>query len=105
MASPSEKYSSMARIVTTPKATATQAVEANNTKTTTNGIRTTAVATRFQVITRGSPDAREASSHPIEKGKSRNREAKEKERCRVLILRPRVPAFPSLDRLRGFLHN
>src|ERR1700682_2302400 len=73
MASPSAKYSKSASSVTRATASATIAVEPHTTKTTTNGIKTTAVATRFQVIGKESPQKLQASSHHIERNKSRKR--------------------------------
>src|SRR5260370_41870597 len=56
MASPSAKYSTSASSVTSATASETIAVELPSTRPTTNGIKTTAVATRFQVIDRESPE-------------------------------------------------
>src|SRR5258705_1581727 len=50
IASPNAKYSQSASTVITAVATATAAVDANNTSRTTTGINTSAVATRFQVM-------------------------------------------------------
>src|SRR6266478_2121478 len=55
MASPRAKYSNSASTMISASARATQAVDAHNTSPTTNGIKTTAVATRFQVIAKESP--------------------------------------------------
>src|SRR5438876_1014588 len=55
IASPSVKYSNRASSVTNPTASAKIAVDPHNTIPTTNGINTTAVATRFQVIEMESP--------------------------------------------------
>src|SRR6266446_6164050 len=55
MASPRAKYSNSASAMISASARATQAVDAHNTSPTTNGIKTTAVATRFQVIAKESP--------------------------------------------------
>src|SRR5713101_8038786 len=60
-ASPSAKYSN----------SASRAVEPHNTSPTANGINTAAVATRFQVIEKDSPDKSRASSHHIKRNKSR----------------------------------
>src|SRR6202158_6061871 len=73
MASPSAKYSKSASSVTRATASATIAVNPPTTKPTTNGIKTTAVATRFQVIEKESPQKLQASSHHIERNKSRKR--------------------------------
>src|SRR5258708_30333544 len=73
MASPSAKYSNSASSVTSATASATIAVEPHNTKPTTNGISTAAVATRFQVIEKESPQKLQASSHHIERNKSLDR--------------------------------
>src|SRR6266436_5686038 len=50
IASPNAKYSQSASTVITAVATATTAVDVNNTNPTTTGISTSAVATRFQVM-------------------------------------------------------
>src|SRR6266478_4388293 len=73
IASPSAKYSNSASIVTKPTASATIAVEPHKTIPTTNGISTAAVATRFQVIEKESPQKSRSSSHHIERNKSRPR--------------------------------
>src|SRR6202158_2585093 len=73
IAPPSAKYSNSASSVTRAPASATIAVEPHATKPTTNGIKTTAVATRFQVIEKESPQKLQASSHHIERNKSRKR--------------------------------
>src|SRR5260370_20315021 len=73
IASPRAKYSNNASIVTSATASATIAVEPHTTKPTTNGINTAAVATRFQVIEKDSPENSQASSHHIERNKSRPR--------------------------------
>src|SRR5712664_3727214 len=73
IASPSAKYSNSASSVTRATASATIAVEPHTTKPTTNGISTAAVATRFQVIEKESPEKSQASSHHIERNKSRPR--------------------------------
>src|SRR5437870_5061980 len=71
IASPKAKYSNSASIVTNPTASATIAVDPHSTIPTTNGINTTAVATRFQVIEMESPQKSRPSSHHIEPNKSR----------------------------------
>src|SRR5260370_32007880 len=71
IASPSAKYSNSASSITRATASATIAVEPHTTKPTTNGISTAAVATRFQVIEKESPKKWQASSHHIERNKSR----------------------------------
>src|ERR1700741_3350967 len=65
MASPSAKYSNSASTIIKASARASHAVEAHSTSPTTTGIRTTAVATRFQVMKRKSPQhtARKVNSH------------------------------------------
>src|ERR1700730_17713521 len=73
MALPSEKYSNSPSVVTSANAKATHAAEPNNTRPTTNGIRTAAVATRFQVIKERSPDRRLTPSHHSEGRKSPGR--------------------------------
>src|SRR5712692_346139 len=73
IASPRAKYSNNASMVTRATASATIAVEPHTTKPTTNGISTAAVATRFQVIEKESPQKLQASSHHIERNKSRQR--------------------------------
>src|SRR5467141_2393259 len=73
IASPKAKYSNSASIVTNPTASARSAVDPHNTIPTTNGIKTTAVATRFQVIEMESPKKSRPSSHHIERNKSRKR--------------------------------
>src|SRR6266403_2593011 len=50
MASPKEKYSKIASRTSSASAIATSAVGAASTRPTTSGISTTAVATRFQVM-------------------------------------------------------
>src|SRR3954447_19180118 len=106
MASPIEKYSTIARIVTIANAAATHAVGANNTSPTTTGINTTAVATRFQVIKRGSPRTPERTSHHIERRKSPPRQAKENQSAnRPITLRPPVRAFPDRRHLHECHHN
>jgi hypothetical protein len=54
------------------------AVEPNKTRPTTHGIRTAAVATRFQVMEKESPDEVRIPSHHIEGNKSRGRTTKGK---------------------------
>src|SRR5215469_12530375 len=54
MASPRAKYSQSARTVIAAVAMATTQVGVNNTRPTTTGINTSAVATRFQVMNRNS---------------------------------------------------
>src|SRR5436309_379961 len=56
MASPRAKYSNSASRVTKATARATIAVEPHNTRPTTTGISTAAVATRFHVIEEESPE-------------------------------------------------
>src|SRR2546427_4577939 len=73
MASPKAKYSKRASSVTNPTVSATIAVEPHNTIPTANGISTAAVATRFQVIEKDSPDNSRPSSHHIGSNKSRKR--------------------------------
>src|SRR5260370_42566306 len=73
MASPKAKYSKSASRVTNPTASATIAVEPHKTIPTANGISTAAVATRFQVIEKESPQKSRSSSHHIERNKSRPR--------------------------------
>src|SRR6266487_2083142 len=73
MASPRAKYSNSASRVTRARAIATIAVEPHNTRPTTKGISTAAVATRFHVIEEESPEKEQASSHHIEWNKSRSR--------------------------------
>src|SRR6266478_9686830 len=73
IASPKAKYSNNASNVTSPTASATIAVDPHNTIPTTNGINTTAVATRFRVIEKESPKKSRLSSHHIEPTKSRLR--------------------------------
>src|SRR3989442_10473279 len=73
MASPRAKYSNSASRVTKATARATIAVEPHNTRPTTTGISTAAVATRFHVIEEESPENEQASSHHIEWNKSRSR--------------------------------
>src|SRR6266436_3620859 len=58
IASPKAKYSNSASIVTSATARASSAVDPHSTIPTTNGINTTAVATRFQVIEKDSPENR-----------------------------------------------
>src|ERR1700732_1922012 len=55
MASPSAKYSNSASTTISASTSATHAVEPHSTSPTTNGIKTTAVATRFQVMEKESP--------------------------------------------------
>src|SRR6267378_2519236 len=83
MASPSAKYSKSASSVTSATARATIAVEPHTTKPTTNGIKTTAVATRFQVIEKESLQKLQASSHHIERNKSRKRSRTDILACRI----------------------
>src|SRR5947207_8165100 len=71
IASPKAKYSHSASIVTNPTASAKIAVDPHSTIPTTNGIKTTAVATRFHVIEMESPKKSRPSSHHIEQSKSR----------------------------------
>src|SRR5579859_3826866 len=78
MASPRAKYSNKASKMTRAMPTASIAVEPHNTRPTTHGIRTKAVATRFQVIAMGSPDESLAPSHHIKGNKSRGRVAKKR---------------------------
>src|SRR5260370_28507076 len=73
MASPKAKYSKSASSVTNATANATIAVEPHKTIPTANGISTAAVATRFQVIEKESPQKSRSSSHHIEGNKSRPR--------------------------------
>src|SRR6266849_1324175 len=73
MASPSAKYSKSASRVTSATASASRAVEPHKTIPTAKGISTAAVATRFQVIERESPENSPPSSHHIERNKSRKR--------------------------------
>src|SRR5580704_15541690 len=73
MASPSAKYSKSARRMTSARPTAIAPVEPHKTRITTHGIRTAAVATRFQVIEKGSLDESLAPSHHIKGNKSRAR--------------------------------
>src|SRR5260370_6936506 len=73
MASPRAKYSNSASRVTKATARATIAVGPHNTRPTTTGISTAAVATRFHVIEEESPEKEQASSHHIEGNKSRAR--------------------------------
>src|SRR5713226_2449669 len=78
IASPSAKYSKSASSITSAVASATIAVEPHKASPTTNGINTTAVATRFQVIEMDSPEKLQASSHHIERNKSRTRSRTDK---------------------------
>src|SRR5258707_7439540 len=55
IASPSAKYSNSASTIISASASATHAVEPHSTRPTTNGIKMTAVATRFQVMEKESP--------------------------------------------------
>src|ERR1700730_14981218 len=55
IASPSAKYSKSASTIMSASTSATHAVEAHKTIPTTNGIKTAAVATRFQVMKKESP--------------------------------------------------
>src|SRR5437899_4630037 len=71
IASPSVKYSNRASSVTNPTASAKIAVDPHSTIPTTNGINTTAVATRFQVIEVESLQKSRPSSHHIMRNKSR----------------------------------
>src|SRR6267378_6693727 len=82
IASPRAKYSKSASIVTRATASEIIAVEPHTTKLTTNGIKTTAVATRFQVIEMESPQKSQASSHHIERNKSRKRSRTDILACR-----------------------
>src|SRR5438034_8998955 len=75
IASPSVKYSNRASSVTNPTASAKIAVDPHSTIPTTNGINTTAVATRFQVIEMESPQRSRPSSHHIMRNKSRRKQA------------------------------
>src|SRR6266704_2358755 len=79
MASPRAKYSNSANRVTRARVIATIAVGPHNTRPTTTGISTAAVATRFQVIAMESPEKEQASSHHIEWNKSRSREKESEE--------------------------
>src|ERR1700676_3996815 len=96
MASPREKYSNSASTTTRASASATHAVEQNTTRPTTNGIRTAAVATRFQVIGRKSPGGLATPSHHIGGRKSRRRghQGRKQARTRKLIVPPPAQAFP-----------
>src|SRR5260370_38930183 len=55
IASPSAKYSKSASTIISASASATNAVEPHSTSPTTTGIKTTAVATRFQIMKKESP--------------------------------------------------
>src|ERR1700676_4754309 len=55
IASPSAKYSKTASTIISASTSATHAVDAHKTMPTTNGIRTAAVAPRFQVMKKESP--------------------------------------------------
>src|SRR5260370_39803632 len=79
MASPRAKYSNSASRVTKATARATIAGEPHNTRPTTTGISTAAVATRFHVIEEESPEKEQASSHHIECNKSRSRQKESEE--------------------------
>src|SRR5579859_337438 len=78
MASPRAKNSNKASKMTRAMPIATIAVEPHSTRPTTHGIRTTAVATRFQVIAMGSPYESLTPSHHIKGNKSRGRIAKKR---------------------------
>ena len=126
MASPNAKYSKSASKMTRAVPIATEAVEPHKTSATTHGIKTAAVATRFQVIERDSPDESLLPSHHIKRNKSRGRNGNLRERygfcqiggaskrdfsprwkrrsCRA-IRRPRERAFPFRARPRGFRRN
>src|SRR5271170_1341411 len=77
MASPRVKNSKSASRITRAVPMATNAVEPHSTRPTTHGIRTAAVATRFQVIEKGSPDESLVPSHHIKGNKSRGRITKQ----------------------------
>src|SRR5713226_9009284 len=70
-ASPSAKYSNSASSVTNATASASRVVEPHNTSPTAKGISTAAVATRFHVIEKNSPEESCPSSHHIGRNKSR----------------------------------
>src|SRR5579859_5416389 len=78
MASPRAKNSNRASKLTSAMPMASIAVEPHKTSPTTHGIRTTAVATRFQVIAMGSPEESLAPSHHIKGNKSRGRIGKKR---------------------------
>src|SRR6266566_8485163 len=73
MASPRLKYSNNAIITTSAKARARTAVELHKASPTANGVSTAAVATRFQVIEKESPEQSLPSSHHIARNKSLTR--------------------------------
>src|SRR5436190_18447760 len=73
MASPKLKYSNNAIITTSAKARARTAVELHKASPTATGISSAAVATRFQVIEKESPEQSPPSSHHIARNKSRKR--------------------------------
>src|SRR5229473_5370928 len=78
IASPSAKYSNSASTIIRASASATHAVEPHSTSPTTNGINTTAVATRFQVIWKESPRRTARRRLTVESRKLKEKE-KEKE--------------------------
>src|SRR6266702_100871 len=96
MASPRAKYSNSASRVTRARAIATIAVEPHNTRPTTKGISTAAVATRFHVIEEESPEKEQASSHHIEWNKSRSRQKESEEDQRRRINAPPRDLFHSI---------
>src|SRR6266404_4415757 len=73
MASPSAKYSNSASTIISASTSATHAVEPHSTSPTTNGIKTTAVATRFQVMKKESP-GRPHERLTAERGKIKEKE-------------------------------
>src|SRR6266550_9199621 len=73
MASPRLKYSNNAIITTSAKARARTAVELHKASPTANGISSAAVATRFHVIEKESPEQSPPSSHHIARNKSLTR--------------------------------
>src|SRR5216683_101786 len=103
MASPRAKYSNSASRVTKATARATIAVEPHNTRPTTTGISTAAVATRFHVIEEESPEKEQASSHHIEWNKSRSRQKEsEEDQRRRINAPPHALASRQELRLRGW---
>src|SRR6266705_1617224 len=100
MASPRAKYSNSASRVASATARATIAVEPHNTRPTTTGISTAAVATRFHVIGEESPEKEQASSHHIEWNKSRSRRKGSDQRRRINDS-PHAPASREQLRFRG----
>src|SRR5712672_3962656 len=101
MASPSAKYSNSASTMIRASTSATHAVEPHSTSPTTNGIRTTAVATRFQVMKKKSPrrTARKVNSRRSKVERKRGSKVRYYSRDDLLRLRL-APCHEELDMMR-----